>query len=102
MAITHIGNIAHINQNTLLNSQLQAAQQNANSAQNLANIQDFTQKMQENLEVRKAEESKAIDKDGESGGNASFGEGKKPAKQSAYKKPHENIYGEGGILDIKV
>lgn len=104
MAISQVGNIAYINQNTLSNAQLQASQLNAQSAQNLINLQEFSQKVQENLEVRKAEESKAIDKDGESGGNASF-EGKNPAKhakQSAYKKPHENIYGEGGILDIKV
>lgn len=101
MAISQVGNIAYINQNTLSNAQLQASQLNAQSAQNLINLQEFSQKVQEKLEVRKAEESKAIDKDGESGGNASF-EGKNPAKQGAYKKPHENIYGEGGILDIKV
>ena len=102
MAITQVGNIDYIKQNTLLNSQMQAANLNAANAQTAINMKEFSEKMQENLEVRATEESKAIDKDGESGGNASFGEGKKPAKQSVYKKPHENIYGEGGILDIKV
>lgn len=101
MAITHIGNIAHINQNTLLNSQLQAAQQNAQNTQNLVNIQEFTQKMQENLEVRKAEESRAIDKDGQNQG------GRENAKKHAdsaniYTKERKNRYGEGGVLDVEV
>lgn len=101
MAITQIGNIAHINQNTLLNSQLQAAQQSAQDAQNLANIQEFTQKVQENLEVRKAEESKAIDKDAQNRGKKER-EKKRADSANIYAKARKNRYGEGGILDIEV
>ncbi|MGX3011489.1 NFACT family protein [Helicobacter sp. 23-1044] len=103
MAISQIGNIAHINQNTLSNAQLQASQQNAQNAQNLINIQEFSQKIQENLEVRKTEESKAINKDGKGGGDANSAESSAQNAQShAQKKQHKNIYGDDGILDIKV
>lgn len=101
MAISHIGNIAHINQNTLLNSQLQAANLNAQNAQNMINIQEFSQKMQENLEVRKAEESKAIDKDAQNS-NKNSESPTNNKKQNPAKKKHLNIYGDDGILDIEV
>lgn len=101
MAISHIGNIAHINQNTLLNSQLQAANLNAQNAQSIINIEEFSQKMQENLEVRKAEESKAIDKDAQNSKNNANAQNPHTPQGKAPKK-HTNIYGDDGILDIEV
>lgn len=101
MAISHIGNIAHINQNTLLNSQLQAANLNAQNAQSIINIEEFSQKMQENLEVRKAEESKAIDKDAQNSKNNADAQNP-DSRQNPAPKKHKNIYGDNGILDIEV
>lgn len=101
MAISHIGNIAYINQNTLLNSQLQAANLNAQNAQSIINIEEFSQKMQENLEVRKAEESKAIDKDAQNSKHNADAQNPHTPQNPAPKK-HKNIYGDNGILDIEV
>ncbi len=104
MAITQVGNIAYINQNTLLNSQMQAANLNAANAQTAINMKEFSEKMQENLEVRATEESKAIDKDGQNSNKQEYesdsNNSESPPK--AHKKEHLNIYGEDGILDIDV
>lgn len=106
MAITQIGNIAYINQNTLLNSQMQAAQLNAPNAQTAINIQEFSEKMQEIAEVRPTEESKDINKDGQSGNKQGYeaDSGESAPKNSAnpHKREHQNVYGEDGILDIEV
>ena len=106
MAITQIGNIAYINQNTLLNSQMQAAQLNAPNAQTAINIQEFSEKMQEIAEVRPTEESKEIDKDGQSGNkqeySADSSESAPKNRADLPKREHQNIYGEDGILDIEV
>lgn len=104
MAITQVGNIAYINQNTLLNSQMQAATLNAANAQTAINMKEFSEKMQENAEVRATEESKAIDKDAENSNKQEY-EGdssENETPQKAQKKEHLNIYGEDGILDIEV
>ena len=106
MAITQIGNIAYINQNTLLNSQMQAAQLNAPNAQTAINIQEFSEKMQEIAEVRPTEESKEIDKDGQSGNKQGYeadsSESVPKNRANPPKREHQNIYGEDGILDIEV
>ena len=106
MAITQIGNIAYINQNTLLNSQMQAAQLNAPNAQTAINIQEFSEKMQEIAEVRPTEESKEIDKDGQSGNKQGYeadsSESAPKNRADSPKREHQNIYGEDGILDIEV
>ena len=104
MAITQVGSIAYINQNTLLNSQMQAANLNAANAQTAINMKEFSEKMQENLEVRATEESKAIDKDAENS-NKQEHEGDSndnETPQNAPKKEHLNVYGGDGILDIEV
>lgn len=104
MAITQVGNIAYINQNTLLNSQMQAANLNAANAQTAINMQEFSEKMQENLEVRATEESKAIDKDAKNSNKQEYesdlSDGEN--KPTTHKKEHLNVYGEDGILDIEV
>lgn len=103
MAITQVGNIAYINQNTLLNSQMQAAQLNAANAQTAINLKDFSDKMQEVSEVRPTEESKAIDKDAQNANKQEYeanSSGENPPPQP--KKEHINIYGEDGILDVEV
>lgn len=102
MAISQIGNIAHINQNTLLNSQLQAANLNAQNTQNAINIQEFSQKMQENLEVRKTKESKVIDKDLQHSNSNKDSANSSNLGQNQAKKERLNIYGDDGILDIEV
>ncbi len=103
MAITQIANIAYINQNTLLNSQAQAAALNAPNAQSAMNIQAFSEKMQEQLEVRSTEETKAIDKDGQNASEQEFAQdGEGQGEADAEKKEHINIYGGDGILDIEV
>lgn len=104
MAITQVGNIAYINQNTLLNSQMQAANLNATNAQTAINMKEFSEKMQENLEVRATEESKAIDKDAENSNKQEYesDSSENETPQKAQKKEHLNIYGEDGILDIEV
>ena len=106
MAITQIGNIAHINQNTLLNSQMQAAQLNAANTQSAINIQEFSEKMQEIAEIRPAEESKEIDKDGQSSNKQEYeADSSESSPQNSANLPpkkHINVYGDDGILDIEV
>lgn len=102
MAITQAGNIAYINQNTLLNSQMQAANLNAANTQTAINMKDFSEKIQETLEVRATEGSKAIDKDTENANKQEYEGNSNETPQKAQKKEHLNIYGEDGILDIEV
>lgn len=103
MAITQVGNIAYINQNTLLNSQMQAANLNAANAQTAINMKEFSEKMQENLEVRATEESKAIDKDAENSNKQEYEDSSESeTPQKVQKKEHLNVYGGDGVLDIEV
>lgn len=109
MAISQIGNITHINQNTLLNSQLQANALNTPNLQSAINIQEFSDKIKENMEVRKAEGVESINKDSSSKNKQDM-ESREDSKKEdiasqAQKKPHVNDYtkhSDGIMLDIEV
>ena len=55
MAISQVGNIAHINQNTQLGAQFQANIQSQINLQAAINIEEFIEQRDENKEVPKTE-----------------------------------------------
>lgn len=108
MAISQIGNITHINQNALLNSQLQANALNQPNVQSAMNIQDFSEKMQENVEVRPTEGIEKVDKDSSNSNKQEYKKDEehnlKSSNTTLESKKHKNIYAssERSMLDIEV
>lgn len=113
MAISQVGNIAYINQNSQANAQIQANTLNQTIAQNLANIQEFSDKIAENVEVRPTEEIEQIDKDSNpkhnqnaenSAEDSANATNSADSTESAPKEARENIYptGDNLTLDIEV
>ncbi|ANV97982.1 hypothetical protein BBW65_03840 [Helicobacter enhydrae] len=66
MSVTGIGNLTYINQNAQVSSSVQSANQHRADIANLANMQDFQNKLDAVAEVRKLEENEAINPDADS------------------------------------
>lgn len=102
MAISQVGNIAYINQNSLLNAQVQATTLNQPAIASAVNLAEFNERMQENLEVRKTEELENVNKDGENQNQQEREENEKKQEKPINKK--QNIYSTNKDipLDIEV
>ena len=66
MAISSIGNLTFINQNAQVSATHQAGVQHRGDVANIANMQDFQNKLDDIQEVRKLEENEAINPDADS------------------------------------
>lgn len=66
MAVSSIGNLTFINQNTQVSATHQAGTQHRGDIANIANMQDFQDKLDDIQEVRKLEENEAINPDADS------------------------------------
>lgn len=98
MAISPIGNITYINQNTQLNSVQQA---NAVARGDMADVisKEFQDKLKDIQEVRPTEDSQSINPDKK--GDGSF-EQEKKEKKNLKKEAKEENPPSTHILDIKV
>ncbi|PAF54005.1 hypothetical protein BKH42_03300 [Helicobacter sp. 13S00482-2] len=100
MAISPIGNITYINQNSQLNS---AQQANAIARGDMADViaKEFEDKLKNIQEVRPTEDSQSINPD--SKGNGSFEkENKKAKKDDQVLEDKQEVVHSTHILDIKV
>ncbi|MDO7253347.1 hypothetical protein [Helicobacter cappadocius] len=100
MAISPIGNITYINQNSQLNSTQQA---NAIARGDMTDViaREFEDKLKDVQEVRPTEDSQSVNPD--SKGNGAFEEeNKKEQKQTQATQDEQIVVHSEHILDIKV
>lgn len=99
MAISPIGNITYINQNTQLNSVQQA---NAVARGDMGDViaKEFQDKLKDIQEVRPTEDSQSVNPDKK--GNGGFSQEDKREKKNLEKKDAEVLSPSNHILDIKV
>ncbi|RDU64154.1 hypothetical protein [Helicobacter sp. MIT 14-3879] len=103
MAISQIGNITHINQNVTLNSQIQANNLNHPNIQSVINMQDFNDKVKENIEVRPTQGVEVINKDSSNKKQDKDDKEDSALNKEKVKKSHINNYGgDSVLLDIEV
>lgn len=99
MAISPIGNITYINQNTQLNS-VQQANALARGDMGDAIAKEFQDKLKDIQEVRPTEDSQSINPDKK--GNGGFAQEDKREKKDLEKKDTQEVSLSNHILDIKV
>lgn len=99
MAISPIGNITYINQNTQLNSVQQA---NAVARGDMGDViaKEFQDKLKDIQEVRPTEDSQSINPDKK--GKGGFAQEDKREKKDLEKKDSQTLPSTHHILDIKV
>lgn len=104
MAISQVGNIAYINQNTQLGAQFQANIQSQINLQAAINIEEFIQQKDENKEVRKTEGVEKINKDSSNSNQNAQNDKQndKNKEQQTEDKARKNIYSNSTLLDIEV
>lgn len=103
MAISSIGNLTFINQNAQISATHQASVQHRGDVANVANMQDFQDKLNDIAEVRKLEENEAINPDADSEKKRREQEEEEREKQHAQKHSQEEDLPPPQIhlLDIK-
>lgn len=99
MAISPIGNLTYINQNLQVGVSMQANTQHRADIANLANMQDFKEKLEGIEEVRKLEENEAINPDADS--QKQRGEDEQRRRESLHKQHEEQQAKSDHLLDIK-
>lgn len=99
MAISPIGNITYINQNTQLNSVQQA---NALARGDMGDViaKEFQDKLKDIQEVRPTEDSQSINPDKK--GKGGFAQEDKREKKDLEKKDSQTLPSTHHVLDIKV
>lgn len=97
MAISPIGNLTYINQNLQVGANMQANAQHRGDIANLANMQDFKEKLEGIEEVRKLEENEAINPDADS--QKQKGEHQQKKKKELDQQQHQAK--SDHLLDIK-
>ena len=100
MAVSPVGNLTFINQNSQVGANFQANAQHRVEIANMANLQDYKHKLQEVQEVRRLEENEAINPDADS--QKHKGDHQAMAQHKEEKKEEEKLLRSDHLLDIKV
>ncbi|GAA7265450.1 hypothetical protein CQA62_00945 [Helicobacter cholecystus] len=102
MAVSSIGNLTFINQNAQVSSAHQAGTQHKGDIANIANMQDFQDKLNGTQEVRKLEENEAINPDRDSQKKRhDQEEDQKQRARSHHQEEQEGKTPQVHLLDIK-
>lgn len=103
MAVGPVGNLTFINQNAQVSANFQAGIQHRGDIANIANMQDFQEKLNDIQEVRKLEENEAINPDADSDKNRheQEEEERERSKQQEHKQEEKPRSPQIHLLDIK-
>lgn len=102
MAISSIGNLTFINQNSQIGATQQANVQHQADIANVANMQDFQDKLNDIQEVRKLEENEAINPDADSEKNRREQEEEQREREQEHHTHEEKLEApQIHLLDIK-
>lgn len=102
MAISSIGNLTFINQNSQVSATHQAGIQHRADVANVANMQDFQNKLSDIQEVRKLEENEAINPDRDSQKQRQESEAKEQQEREGRAESEEELVPPSiHLLDIK-
>lgn len=97
MAISPLGNLTFINQNLQVGASMQAGTQHREDVANLANMQDFQEKLEGVEEIRKLEENESLnpDRDPQKQDQEEHQKNKSPKKQ-------DEQHAQGGhLFDVR-
>lgn len=102
MAISSIGNLTFINQNSQIGATHQAGVQHRADVANVANMQDFQDRLNDIQEVRRLEENEAINPDADSEKNRKEQEQEQKEREQEQSTHEEKLdTPQIHLLDIK-